>query len=144
MDLRKHRRCRVRATYCGKPLRCRRSKQLEVVEVVAVLHDMPFNLASHSPSDEVLHPASDEEGWIGACFDANSDVALLDHLHGGLDCDEGCQHSSGNIHYKLKGYVLVGAIRNRVITTGSLRRAKAETVTFFSTCFSLAVGATAG
>ena len=56
------------------------SKQLEVVEVVAILHDMPLNLAAHRPSDKVFHSAGDEEGRICTRLDANSDVALFDHL----------------------------------------------------------------
>ena len=60
-------------------------KQLEIVELVAVLHDILLDLAANSPGDEVFHVPRDQEGRVTNFLDADTDVALLDELRGGLN-----------------------------------------------------------
>lgn len=53
-------------------------QQIEVVQLVAVLHNVALDLAGVDPGDEVLHVASNQESGIVNDFSSNADVALLD------------------------------------------------------------------
>lgn len=52
-------------------------KQVVIVQLVIVLHDLALDLARVSPRDKVLHVASHEEGWVGDSVRANTHMALL-------------------------------------------------------------------
>jgi hypothetical protein len=53
-------------------------KKIEVIQLVAVLHDVALDLAGVDPGDEVLHVASNQESGIVNDFSSNADVTLLD------------------------------------------------------------------
>lgn len=60
------------------------SKQLEVVQLVSVLHDVALDLAAHRPCDEVLELTSHQESGIRDSLRSDTDMALFDHLRRSL------------------------------------------------------------
>lgn len=122
------------------------SKQLEVVQFVAVLHDIALNLAADGPGNEILQLASNEEGGIRDRFRTHADMALFNHLCRSLLLTE----SVGallSVFFQIRRVVadripkrtMVSAIRSRVITTGRRRLANADTVAPCSTPLNLDV-----
>lgn len=55
-------------------------EQLEIIQLIPVLHDIPLNLASHRPGDKVLHTPRHQERRIRHSLGTNSHVSLLNHL----------------------------------------------------------------
>lgn len=58
----------------------RHLKKLEIVQLVAVLHNVLLDLAADRPSNEVLHTPRHQESRITDLFDTHTDMALLNHL----------------------------------------------------------------
>lgn len=56
------------------------SYQIEIIQLVPVFEDIPFDLAAIDPGDKVLHVAGNKEGRVGNDFGADADVALLDEF----------------------------------------------------------------
>ncbi len=91
----------VRMGACRRDFR-RRLEQVEVVQLVAILHNVPLNLGSRRPCDEILHRPGHDEGLyrgqsvpvqpvllgayrIGDCLSPYTNVALLYELDGGSE-----------------------------------------------------------
>lgn len=53
-------------------------QQIEIIQLVAVLHDIPLDLAAIHPGDIILHVAGDQERRVGDDLGADADMALLD------------------------------------------------------------------
>lgn len=54
------------------------SQQIKIIQLLAIPHDVPLDLARIHPGDKVLHVAGDQEGRVRDDFRANPDVALFD------------------------------------------------------------------
>lgn len=75
--------CRIPASSLIIEPRCR-LQQLKVIQLVAVLHNVALDLAAHRPRHKVLGRSGDEVGRVRYRLDADTDVALLNHLGRGL------------------------------------------------------------
>lgn len=64
------------------PHRSTRSKKIEIIQFVAILHDVALDLAGVDPSHKVLHIAGDQESGIINDLCSNADMTLFDESCG--------------------------------------------------------------
>lgn len=62
------------------PLPSNSSQQLEVIQLIPVLHNIPLNLASHTPRHKVLRRPRHEIRRVRNRLGTDPHVSLLDHL----------------------------------------------------------------
>lgn len=60
-------------------------QELEIVQLVSVLHDVLLDLASHRPRHKVLRRSCNQVRRIGNRLYTDTDVTLLDHFRSGLN-----------------------------------------------------------
>ena len=60
-------------------------QQLKIIKLVTVLHDVPLDLAAHSPCHKVLHASRNQVRRIRNSLGSHAHVALLNHLGCSLD-----------------------------------------------------------
>lgn len=58
------------------------SEQIEIIQFVPILEDVPLHLAAVHPRHEILHVARDEESRIDDDFRTDANMALFDEFDG--------------------------------------------------------------
>lgn len=62
------------------------SEQVEVVKLIAILHNIPLNLAANRPCNEVLHASCNQVRRIRDYRRADPDMPLFNHRYRSLNC----------------------------------------------------------
>ena len=62
------------------------SKQLEIIQLIPILHDIPLDLASHRPGHKVLHAPRNQICCICYCLSTHTHMPLLHHFRRRLHC----------------------------------------------------------